>query len=89
MNAFLDREGEAAMRLLTLADGGFQKRIVAWVQQLVESRVQSGEYVLTLPASELAYAVVRLGESYIYKRFITGQSPDLQTVEPLFKLLLR
>jgi hypothetical protein len=33
--------------------------------------------------------LVRLGESYIYKRFITGQSPDLQTVEPLFKLLLR
>jgi AcrR family transcriptional regulator len=89
MNAFLDREGEAAMRLLTLADGGFQKRIVAWVQQLVEGSMKSDEYLLTLPADELAYAVVRLGESYIYKRFITGQSPDLQTVEPLFKLLLR
>ncbi len=89
MNAFLEREGEAAMRLLTFAEGGFQLRVVAWVKDLIDAQVDSGKFVLTLPAEELAFAVVRLGESYIYRRFITGKRPDTGSVLSLMKLLLR
>ncbi|MFT5033716.1 MAG: AcrR family transcriptional regulator [Bacteroidia bacterium] len=89
MNAFLEREGEAAMRLLTLADGGFQLRVVGWAKELIEAQVGAGKFTLTLPSEELAFAVVRLGESYIYRRFITGKRPDTDSVLSLMKLLLR
>tara|TARA_B110000503_G_scaffold34839_2_gene56823 strand:- start:160 stop:609 length:450 start_codon:yes stop_codon:yes gene_type:complete len=37
MNAFFEREGEAAMRQLTSADGGFQLRVVEWVKGLIDA----------------------------------------------------
>jgi len=37
MNAFFEREGEAAMRQLTSANGGFQLPVVEWVKGLIDA----------------------------------------------------
>ncbi len=89
LNTFLDREGEAAVRLLTQSDSGFQPRVIAWAKDLIDQEVRAEKLSLTLPSEELAFAVVRMGESYIYRRFITGKRPDLSTVPTLMKLLVR
>lgn len=89
MRAFLEREGEAAMRLVTSAAGGFQKRLITEIKRLLVQEVEQGLFTPPVPIDELAYAIVRLAESYVYRRFITGEEPDVRSVERLLKLLLR
>lgn len=89
MQAFLDREGEAAMRLVTSTAGEFQKRLIKEIRRLLAEEVERRQYKPSIPLDDLAYAVVRLGESYAYRRFITGKAADARGVEQLLKLLLR
>src|SRR4051812_14969083 len=62
MQRWLAEEGEHAMRLLTRREGGFQPRLIAAVQELLEEEADT----LDLPVDlhELAYVIVRLVESY-------------------------
>lgn len=76
MRRFLDEEGDFAMRLLTLADGGFQPRFVAFVRALLAEDVDAGRLITTVPLDDLAYTAVRIVESYVHLRAITGEPPD-------------
>lgn len=88
--AFLAREGEAAMRLVTgSAGGGFQNRLIAKVQGYIDVEMAAGHLQSPLNSHELAYAVVRLCESFAYRPFITGEPPETAHVEVLLGLLLR
>lgn len=89
MQAWLEREGEAGMRLLTTAGGNFQPRLVAAVRQLLEEEIAAGRLKLPVPAQEFAFVMVRLAESYVYRRFITGDSSDGGSAEALLVHLLR
>jgi AcrR family transcriptional regulator len=76
LRRFLHGESEVAMRLLTLGSGGFQPRLVALVRQRLADDVSSGRVRTPLPLEDLAYAVVRIAESYIYLPAITGEEVD-------------
>ncbi|MGJ8669952.1 MAG: QsdR family transcriptional regulator [Oceanococcus sp.] len=88
MQAFLDSEGETAMRLATSFEGGMQTRLITLIQSILQKAVDAGTYTPQLDLGELAYAVVRIGESFIYRRFITGEPPHAESLEPLYRLLL-
>jgi len=76
MHRFLAEEGEFAMRLLTLSSGGFQRRLVALVDRLAVEAGAAGDLDSPLPAADLAYTVVRVIESFVYLKVITGEEPD-------------
>jgi AcrR family transcriptional regulator len=76
MRRFLDDEGDFAMRLLTLGDGGFQPRLVAFVRDLLADDEADGRLITTVPLDDLAYTAVRIVESYVHLRVITGEPPD-------------
>jgi AcrR family transcriptional regulator len=82
---WLAEEGEHAMRLLTRYETGFQPRLIAAVEQLLEQEA------LELPVArrELAYVIVRLIESYTYLDLITGERADAERAEPILRMLLR
>jgi AcrR family transcriptional regulator len=82
MQRWLAEEGEHAMRLLTRAEPGFQPRLIAAVEELLDG--------LELPVErhELAYVIVRLIESYAYMDLITGERPDAARAEPILRMLL-
>jgi AcrR family transcriptional regulator len=89
MQHWLAEEGEHAMRLLTRHDTQFQPRLIAAVQDLLEEEAQAGRLNLPVDLHDLAYALVRLIESYIYLDLITGQDPLAHRAEPILRLLLR
>lgn len=89
MQHWLAEEGEHAMRLLTRHDTHFQPRLIAAVQDLLEDEAQAGRLNLPVDLHDLAYALVRLIESYIYLDLITGQDPLAHRAEPILRLLLR
>ncbi|WP_345381882.1 QsdR family transcriptional regulator [Pseudonocardia yuanmonensis] len=76
MRRFLEEEGEFALRLLTLSSGGFQPRLVGLVRELAAAETAAGRLASPIPLDDLAYTLVRVIESYVYLRTITGEEPD-------------
>jgi AcrR family transcriptional regulator len=89
MRFWLAEEGEAAMRLLTLREPGYQVRLVGWHERLLREEIDTGRLELTADPPEVAYVIVRLIESYVYLDFITGEEPKPERAEPILRMLLR
>jgi AcrR family transcriptional regulator len=89
MRRFLAEEGDYAMRLLTLGTGGFQPRLVARVGELLAADVAAGRLATTVPLDDLAYTAVRIVESYVHLRVITGEQPDADRAGRVLHTLLR
>ncbi|MFI1917809.1 QsdR family transcriptional regulator [Nocardia sp. NPDC020380] len=73
---FLRREPERALRLLTTKDSSVQHEIVAAIERLVQQELDRGHLIHPMSAHDLAYLIVRIGESFIYADLITGEDPD-------------
>ncbi|MDQ3241656.1 MAG: QsdR family transcriptional regulator [Actinomycetota bacterium] len=89
MRRWLAEEGEAAMRLLTRFDTGFQPRLIEAIYELLADEHEAGELELPVDLRELAYVIVRLIESYTYLDLITGETPEAKRAEPVLRMLLR
>jgi len=89
MRFWLAEEGEAAMRLLTLREPGYQVRLVGWHERLLREEAEAGRLELAADLREVAYVIVRLVESYVYLDFITGEEPEPGRAEPILRMLLR
>jgi AcrR family transcriptional regulator len=89
MRFWLSEEGEAAMRLLTLREPGYQVRLVGWHERLLREEAAAGRLELAADLHEVAYVIVRLIESYVYLGFITGEEPEPGRAEPILRMLLR
>jgi AcrR family transcriptional regulator len=81
MQRWLSEEGESAMRLLTRHDTDFQPRLIAAVEDLIDPADPDRH--------EVAYALVRVIESYTYLDLITGERPEAGRAEPIFRRLLQ
>lgn len=86
--SFLQREPERALRILTTSSGVVQPRIIAVIEELLLTTAERDHLVLPLPVPDLAYAVVRLAESFIYTDLITGEAPDSAKAEAAIMALL-
>ncbi len=82
-------EGELVFRLLTLARYGFEPRLVRLVQTLLAEDVAAGRLKTPVPLEDLAYAAVRLVESYVHRAAITGEEPDASRAARVLHALLR
>ena len=89
LRRFLDEESDYAMRLLTLRTGGFQPRFIALVHDLLAEDVAEGRLHSTVPVDDLAYTAVRIVESYVHLRVITGEPPDAERASRVLHALLR
>ncbi|MEW2505678.1 MULTISPECIES: QsdR family transcriptional regulator [unclassified Amycolatopsis] len=85
---FLQREPERALRLLTTKASVVQSRTIAQLTDLLTTEITAGRLASPLPAPDLAYVLVRLGESFIYTDIITGEEPDAAKAHIAISLLL-
>ena len=86
---FLADEGDLAVRLLTVADLGFQPRLARFVELLLREDVASGVRDESVPPDDLAFAAVRIVESFVYDTRITGDEPDPDRAIRILNVLLR
>ncbi|PKV94131.1 hypothetical protein ATK30_5003 [Amycolatopsis echigonensis] len=87
--AFLRREPERALRLLTTKASLVQSRTIEKVAALLSDEIAAGRLESPLPVTDLAYLLVRVGESFIYTDAITGEEPDAEKALVAAKMLLR
>jgi AcrR family transcriptional regulator len=88
MRAFLAQEQERALRILTSSGGIAQPHMVGTVQRMIEAEVNSGGYAPRIEPNVLAYAIIRLGEAFLYNDAIIGIRGDTDRLREIEAALL-
>jgi AcrR family transcriptional regulator len=88
LRALLSQEPERSLRILASGSGIVQPRVVVSIEALIEAEVQSGEFVSPVLPSVLAYAIVRLGEAFLYNDALTGIRGDTERLREVEAALL-
>src|SRR5271155_3152453 len=78
LRALLASEQERALRVLTSSGGVVQPRMVATVERLICDEIDAGAFAPALAPESLAYATVRLAESFLYNDAIIGIRGDTE-----------
>ena len=85
---FIDEETVLAMRLLTDPRGGVQPVTIDLTAALLQRDVDAGVLRPLVEVGTLSYALVRLGESFIYADVLASRTPDLEACTTLIDALV-
>jgi AcrR family transcriptional regulator len=88
LRRYLQQEGHSALRLLTRSDGLVQPRMVAAIQDVIEQEVRAGRFRPPVSPATLAYAIVRLGEAFLYNDATGALSGDVERLREVEAALL-
>jgi AcrR family transcriptional regulator len=88
LRALLEQERDAALRMLTSSGGPVQPRAVALVRELIEREVEDGTYTPPTEPADLAYAIVRLAEAFLYNDVAIGIRGDWERLRQVEAALL-
>ncbi len=88
LRRLLDDEPALAMRVLTDPRGRVQTGIVAFNEELLRRDMDEFGLVTIIEPSALAYALVRLGESFLYADVLAARKPDVETANRLQRALI-
>ncbi len=88
LRALLASEQERALRVLTSSGGVVQPRMVAAVERLIRAEVDAGAFSPAIAPGNLAYAIVRLAEAFLYNDAIIGIRGDTERLWEVEAVLL-
>jgi len=84
----LAQEQERALRILTSSVGVVQPRTVAVVEGLLSAEMARGKFQPPTEPHALAYAIVRLGEAFLYNDAVVGVLRDADRLHEVIAALL-
>ena len=87
--AFIAREGERALRIVSSKAGLAHPTNVRLHEELLEAEARAGTIHLPVDAHTLAYAMVRIADSFLYADLIAGEEPDVEKAIEVMRLLCR
>ena len=79
LRRLLDDEPALALRVLTDPRGRVQTVMVAFIEELLHRDIEEFGLVILIDPGALAYALVRLGESFLYADVLAARKPDVET----------
>jgi AcrR family transcriptional regulator len=88
LRRFVERERDAALRVLTSSRGYVQPRIVDLITALIAREVSAGAYEPPTEPATLAYAIVRLAEAFIYTDADAGIGGDVERLREVEAAML-
>jgi AcrR family transcriptional regulator len=88
MQAFVQNEGDLALRLLTTRAMDYQSRLLGFIRGLLADDLHAKRLRTEIPIEDLTYVVVRIIESYVYLSLITGEQPDADRASRVLQALL-
>ena len=87
LRRLLEDEPALAIRVLTDPHGQVQTGVAAFVEDLLRRDIAEFGLVTIIEPDALAYALVRLGESFLYADVLAARKPDVETVNRLQQAL--
>lgn len=85
---FVEHEREAALRVIISGGGKVQPRVVAMIADLIVEEVTAGTYEPPVDPSTLAYAIVRLGEAFLFNDAVAGMRGDVDRLRDVEAAIL-
>jgi AcrR family transcriptional regulator len=89
LRTFVRRDPEFAMRVLVSHQSPVVRRNTAAIAEVLAAEAGAGRLHLAMPAHDLAYLIVRITESFLYRDVIAGGEPDMGKAEIAICILLR
>jgi AcrR family transcriptional regulator len=89
VNQLQHEENELFVRLTTQDASSFQRRLIERVHELLAEEHHAGRLVTGIDLDDLAFAVVRIVESFVHTQAITGAPPDPGRAGRILHVLLR
>jgi AcrR family transcriptional regulator len=77
LRGFVEHEREAALRIITSSAGKVQPWVVGAIADLITQEVRAGTYRPAIEPATLAYAIVRLGEAFLYNDAVGSMRGDV------------
>lgn len=84
----LDDEPTLAIRVLTDPRGRVQPRVLVAHLDLLRHDVDAGGFTPAVSLESLSYAIVRLGEAFLYADVVASRVPDLEAASTLLAALV-
>jgi len=88
LREFVDRERDAAVRIITSGAGNVQRRNVEMITEVIEAEVRAGAYDPPVEPATLGYAIVRLAEAFIFNESATGMGDSVDRLREVEAALL-
>jgi len=88
LRQFVERERDAALRIICSGAGRVQPHLVARIAGLIEDEVRRGSYEPRVEPSTLAYAIVRLAEAFLFNDAVAGMRGDVDRLREIEAALL-
>ena len=88
LRRLLEDEPALAIRVLTDPHGQVQTGVVAFVEDLLRRDTAEFGLVTIIEPDALSYALIRLGESFLYADVLAARKPDVETVNRLQQALV-
>ena len=89
LRRLLDDEPALTLRVLTDPRGRGQTGIVTFIEALLRRDIAEFGLVSVIEPDALAYALVRLGESFLYADVLAARKPDVATADRLQQALVQ
>ena len=77
LREFIENERDAALRVITSSAGKVQPWTVDAIAELITQEVRAGTYRPAIEPATLAFAIVRLGEAFLYNDAVAGMRGDV------------
>jgi AcrR family transcriptional regulator len=88
MRKLLADEPAVALRVLTDPDGRVQPKVIVAHEELLSRDVADGGFVPVVDIRTLSWAIVRLGEAFLYADVMAGGVSDLSAASTLLAALV-
>lgn len=88
LHRLLADEPALAVRILTDPRGKIQTGVVGFVEALIRRDMAEHRLRLFVDPGDLAFALVRLGESFLYADVLAARRPDVETANRLQQALI-
>jgi AcrR family transcriptional regulator len=88
LRAFVERERDAAVRIITSGTGNVQRRNVEMITEVIEAEVRAGTYEPPVEPATLGYAIVKLAEAFIFNEAATEMTDSVDRLREVEAALL-
>jgi AcrR family transcriptional regulator len=87
LRTFIAHDPEFAMRIVMSASSPVEQRVVGAVRGLIEGEVVAGQLEPAIDVDSLAYVIVRIAESFLYRDVLGRDPPDVATATKAIGLM--
>jgi AcrR family transcriptional regulator len=88
LRAFLDQERDAALRIIASDASISQARVIEMIAEMIREEVDAGNYEAPVDPDLLAFAIVKLGQAFLFNDAVVGMRGDVDRLREVEAALL-